>query len=143
MTRILLHLLILVALFTACTGDGGSTEHHARPAVPQGWTDERLLSVLDAQDHRSTPALCAFLKDSSATVRAAAALAFASVQDSAAAPCLIGALTDANTQVRVNAAFALGLVADSASLAELNKASDQEKEQVAVQAMMEAGFRLK
>ncbi|MCC7502867.1 MAG: peptidylprolyl isomerase [Flavobacteriales bacterium] len=139
--RILLPLFILVSLFTSCTGNGGRTEHRARPPVPQSWGDERLLAVLDAQDHRNTEALCALLKDSSATVRAAAAMAFASVQDSAAASCLITALTDTSTMVRINAAFALGLVADSASLAELNKAADREKEQVAVQSMMEAGFR--
>jgi len=138
--RILLPLLSLVALFTACADNGGPIST-TTPPPPQGWTDERLLAVLDAQDHRNTTALCAFLKDSSATVRAAAALAFASVQDSAAAPCLITALGDANTLVRIHAAFALGLVANSASLAALNKASDREKEQVAVQAMMEAGFR--
>jgi cyclophilin family peptidyl-prolyl cis-trans isomerase len=139
--RILLPLLVLVSLFTACSGNGGQTEHHARPPVPQGWTDERLLAVLDAQDHRNTPVLCAFLKDSSAAVRAAAALAFASVQDSSAAPCLITALGDTDNQVRINAAFALGLVADSASLAVLNKASDMEKEKAVAQAMMEAAFR--
>ena len=139
--RTLLPLLILVSLFTACTGNGGSENTTARPPAPEGWADERLLAVLDAQDRRNTAALCAFLKDSSATVRTAAALAFASVQDSSAAPCLITALSDANTMVRMNAAFALALVADSASLAALNKASDQEKEQAAVQGMMEAGFR--
>jgi cyclophilin family peptidyl-prolyl cis-trans isomerase/HEAT repeat protein len=97
--------------------------------------------VLDAQDHRNTPALCAFLKDSSATVRAAAALAFASVQDSSARGCLIAALVDADNAVRINAAFSLGLVADSASLAVLNTASDMEKEKAVAQAMMEATFR--
>lgn len=139
--RTFLPLLFPVLLFVSCTGNDGSADTTTKPPPPQGWTDEALLAVLDAQDHRNTPALCAFLKDSSATVRAAAALAFASVQDSAAAPCLIGALSDANTMVRIRAAFALGLVADSASLAVLNAASDREKEQVAVQAMMEAGFR--
>jgi cyclophilin family peptidyl-prolyl cis-trans isomerase len=139
--RKLLPLLFPVLLFVSCGGNDGSSDTTTKPPPPQGWTDEGLLAVLDAQDHRNTPALCAFLKDSSANVRAAAAMAFASVQDSAAAPCLIGALSDANTMVRIHAAFALGLVADSASLAVLNKASDMEKEQAAVQAMMEAAFR--
>lgn len=139
--RKLLPLLFPVLLFVSCAGNDGSSDTTTKPPPPQGWTDESLLAVLDAQDHRNTHALCAFLKDSSATVRAAAALAFASVQDSTARPYLMEALSDANTMVRIQAAFALGLVADSASLAVLNAASDREKEQVAVQAMMEAGFR--
>ena len=139
--RKLLPLLFPMLVFVSCAGNGGSTDTTTTPPPPQSWGDERLLAVLDAQDHRNTPALCAFLKDSSATVRAAAALAFASVQDSTAQPCLIEALSDANTTVRINAAFALGLVADSASLAELSKAADREKEQAAVQSMMESGFR--
>lgn len=139
--RILLLLLVLVSLFAACAGNGGSPDTTVKPPATQGWTDQRLLAVLDAQDHRNTPALCAFLKDNSAAVRAAAALAFASVQDSTARGCLIGALVDADNQVRINAAFALGLVGDSASLAVLNKASDMEKEKAVAQAMMEAAFR--
>lgn len=139
--RKLLPLLFPALLFVSCAGNDASSDTTTKPPPPQGWTDERLLAVLDAQDHRNTHALCAFLKDSSATVRAAAAMAFASVQDSTARPCLMEALSDANTMVRIHAAFALGLVADSASLAVLNAASDREKEQTAVQAMMEAGFR--
>ena len=58
------------------------------------WADERLWPVLEAQDHRDTEKLCAFLSDSSAVVREASALAFASVQDSASIPCLLKALGD-------------------------------------------------
>lgn len=139
--RTLLPLLFPVLLFVSCAGNDGSSDTPTKPPPPQGWTDEGLLAVLDAQDHRNTPALCAFLKDSSATVRAAAALAFASVQDSSARGCLIAALVDADNAVRINAAFSLGLVADSASLAVLNTASDMEKEKAVAQAMMEATFR--
>jgi len=139
--RKLLPLLFPVLLFVSCGGNDGSSDTTTKPPPPQGWTDERLLSVLDAQDHRNTPALCAFLKDGSATVRAAAAMAFASVQDSSARGCLIAALVDADNAVRINAAFSLGLVADSASLAVLNTASDMEKEKAVAQAMMEATFR--
>jgi HEAT repeat protein len=57
------------------------------------------------------------------SVRAAAALAFASVQDSTARPCLIEALSDANTMVRINAAFGLGMVADSATLIRVEQAA--------------------
>ncbi|MEO8590286.1 MAG: peptidylprolyl isomerase [Flavobacteriales bacterium] len=110
-------------------------------SITNKWADDRLWSVLDAQDHRDTDRLCALLKDSSAVVREAAAMAFASVQDSLARPCLIGSLKDGDGHVRASAAYALGLVADSISLVELNKASDTEQDTAVQRVMVEVGFR--
>ena len=98
-------------------------------------------AVLEAQDHRNTSALCAFMQDSSAAVRKAAALALASVQDSASRPCLIAGLKDPVAEVRKNAAFALGWIADSAALVLLNAAADAEMATAVQRAMYEACFR--
>ncbi|MBK9073524.1 MAG: peptidylprolyl isomerase [Flavobacteriales bacterium] len=98
-------------------------------------------AVLEAQDHRNTAALCAFLQDSSATIRAAAALAFASVQDTTSRTCLIAALKDPEAGVRKNAALALAWVADSTTLILLNAAADAEVDTSVQRMMHEAGFR--
>ncbi|MGV3637882.1 MAG: hypothetical protein ACO1NQ_09570, partial [Flavobacteriales bacterium] len=51
----------------------GSANDTAAPS-PNRWSDERLWPVLEAQEHRDVPALCALLKDSVAVVRATAAM---------------------------------------------------------------------
>lgn len=139
MRHSLLPTLLLPLLLACGGGDAPPGQVTAAPAGP--WSAPGLQAVLEAQDHRRTDALCALLKDSSATVRAAAAMAFASVQDTAARPCLLAALGDPDGPVRGNAAFALGWVADSAVLATLNKVSDTEKDTAVLRVMLESGFR--
>jgi cyclophilin family peptidyl-prolyl cis-trans isomerase/HEAT repeat protein len=131
---------LLLALLWSC-GGGEAPPEQAAAASNGPWSAPGLRAVLDAQDHRRTDLLCTLLKDSSATVRAAAAMAVASVQDTAARSCLLAALGDADGTVRGNAAFALGWVADSVSLARLNKVSDTEKDTAVLRVMLESGFR--
>jgi cyclophilin family peptidyl-prolyl cis-trans isomerase/HEAT repeat protein len=138
--RHLLLSLLLLPLLPSC--EAQSDQAARTVTVPTGpWSAPGIRAVLDAQDHRRTGDLCAMLKDSSATVRAAAALALASVQDTAARPCLLAALSDAHGTVRGNAAFALGWVADSTSLVQLIKTADTERDTSVLRLMNEAGFR--
>ncbi len=130
--RLVLGSLLLVLL-------GCSLGEHAHEPINR-WADERLWPVLEAQEHRDTGKLCALLSDSSAVVREAAALAFASVQDSASIPCLLKALGDAKASVRSTAVFALGSVADSFSVQRLAEAALEERDSSVQRAYMNASF---
>lgn len=102
--------LLLLLLTIAC-----GTAH--KPAAPSAPTlSDAQWRVIDARDHRDGTTLCGLLRDTSANVRAAAALAFASVGDSSGVPCLLHALSDADARVRCNAAFAFGFCGDSATV---------------------------
>lgn len=128
--------LLLLGLFlVACD----LSKERARPS-PNRWADERLWPVLEAQEHRDTEALCALLKDTAATVRGAAALAFASLQDTLGIPCLIAALADTDTDVRRHAVFALALVADSATVPLIAERSLVEKDSAVQAAYFSASF---
>lgn len=127
-------LLPLLLLLVCCSNAPPPSEPHNR------WHDERLWPVLLAQEHRDTEALCALLKDTAATVRAAAALAFASLQDTLSIPCLTAALTDADTDVRRHAVFALALVADSATVPLIAERSLVEKDSAVQAAYFSASF---
>jgi len=96
--------------------------------------------VLEAQDHRDAEALCTLLKDTSATIRSAAALALASVQDSLSAPCLLEALGDPTAEVRMNAVFALGFIANDGIADRMAERSDQERDSTVHRAYMSAMF---
>ena len=110
------------------------------PPPPNRWADERLWNILEAQDHRNTGALCSLLKDTSATIRAAAALAFASVQDSASATCLLNALADTTVVVRANAVFALGFIANDTIVARMAERSVEERDSTVHRAYLNAAF---
>ena len=124
----------LLLLLGACSAVSGKKEATNR------WTDERLWPVLEAQEHRSTDRLCKLLTDSSAVVREAAALAFASIQDSASIPCLLKALDDKEVSVRATAAFALGFIADSATVQGMAEAAMNERDTTVQRAYMSASF---
>ncbi|MBL7982170.1 MAG: peptidylprolyl isomerase [Flavobacteriales bacterium] len=119
---------------------GCESAKDAPPPPPNRWADERLGPVLDAQEHRDTDALCALLEDTSATVREAAALAFASVQDKLGLPCLLGSLSDPDPSVRRQVVFALGLVADSAAVQQLAEASLIERDTLVQRAFVSASL---
>lgn len=110
------------------------------PPPPNRWADTTLWPILEAQEHRNTEALCALLKDTSATIRAAAALAFASVQDSASAECLLGILADQEVDVRMNAVFALGFIANDSTVDRMAELSDSERDSTVHRAYMKAMF---
>jgi len=133
MSRSIIVLLCLVLI-------GCEAARESTPPSPNRWADERLWPVLEAQEQRDTEALCAFLKDSSATVRSVAALAFASVQDTLGISCLLGALGDPDPGVRGNAVFALGLVADSAALRSLAEAALNERDTLVQHAFKSASL---
>ncbi|HRH69120.1 MAG TPA: peptidylprolyl isomerase [Flavobacteriales bacterium] len=111
-----------------------------QPPAPNRWSNERLLAVLDAQEHRNTEALCALLRDTSATVRTAAALAFASVQDSASAKCLLQVLSDPHVDVRVNAVYALGFIANDSTVDRMAELSGRERDSTVHRAYLSAMF---
>ncbi|MCB0764304.1 MAG: HEAT repeat domain-containing protein, partial [Flavobacteriales bacterium] len=113
---------------------------HRGASTLSKWNDERLWPVLSAQDRRATSDLCAFLEDSSALIREAAAMAFASVQDSAAIPCLLRALGDAEPSVRAAAAFALGFVADSTTVVRMAERAMIEPDSAVQRAHLRASF---
>ena len=125
-----------IALLLAACVSRSANEAEA----PNCWSDERLLPVLDAQEHRDVERLCALLKDPEVTVREAAALAFASVQDSASIPCLLAALRDDSSRVRTVAAFALGFVADSLALEDMAQHAMNEPDPEVQQAYFSASF---
>lgn len=130
----LLFVVTTVVLF-ACSGPQKSEALH-----PDRWSDAGLVPVLEAQEHRDTDALCALLADKSATVREAAALAFASVQDSASVPCLLQALTDEEVAVRATAAFSLGFVADSLAIERMAQLAMNERDSTVQRAYLSASF---
>ena len=131
-----LHLLIVAAL--AFGGCGLALDE--APPPPNRWSDERLWPVLDAQEHRNVPVLCALLEDSSAVVRTAAALAFASVQDYVSVPCLLAALQDPDVDVRVNAVFALGFIANDSTVDRMAERSGLERDSTVHRAYLQAMF---
>ncbi len=128
--------LLFVATLVLCGCSDASTVE----PPPNRWSDAHLWPVLEAQEHRDTQALCALLQDTKATVRTAAALAFASVQDSAALPCLLKALRDDRVDVRATVAFALGFIADSSAVEEMAKWAIQEKDSTVQHALFSASF---
>jgi cyclophilin family peptidyl-prolyl cis-trans isomerase/HEAT repeat protein len=93
------------------------------------------------QDHRDSKALLAFLNDSSAVVREAAAMAFASVQDSTARGGLLQALNDADGNVRAAATWALSFVPDTAVANVLALVARQETDSATRTLMRAAAFR--
>lgn len=107
---------------------------------PNRWADERLWPVLEAQEQREAQTLCELLNDSSATVREAAALAFASVQDTASIPCLLAALKDDSAGVRANVVFALGFVADSLAIQRMAELAVNESDSTVQRAYLSASF---
>jgi cyclophilin family peptidyl-prolyl cis-trans isomerase/HEAT repeat protein len=126
---------VLLTLLVACT-----TAEQTREVSPNRWSDERLWPVLEAQEHRDTQTLCAQLGDSSASVREAAALAFASVQDSASVGCLLKALTDPVAGVRSTAIFALGFIADSLVVQRMAEVAVNERDTIVQRAFLSASF---
>ncbi|MBK7619778.1 MAG: HEAT repeat domain-containing protein [Flavobacteriales bacterium] len=128
--------LLFVATLVLCGCSDASTVE----PPPNRWSDAHLWPVLEAQEHRDTQALCALLQDTKATVRTAAALAFASVQESAALPCLLKALRDDRVDVRATVAFALGFIADSSAVEEMAKWAIQEKDSTVQHALFSASF---
>ncbi|MBL0129464.1 MAG: peptidylprolyl isomerase [Flavobacteriales bacterium] len=131
--RVLLPVLVAF-VFTGCATGAGQR------ATENRWADERLLPVLEAQEHRDVPALCGFLKDTVPEVREAAAMAFASVQDSASVPCLLGGLIDREFAVRATSAFALGFIADSTTVVRMAEAAMEERDTTVQRALMSASF---
>lgn len=119
---------------------GCSEVKEASPPPPNRWADEQLWTMLEAQEHRNTAALCTRLKDTSATIRAAAALAFASVQDSASATCLLDALADTTVAVRANAVYALGFIANNSIVARMAERSALERDSTVHRAYLNATF---
>ncbi|MCB0767851.1 MAG: HEAT repeat domain-containing protein, partial [Flavobacteriales bacterium] len=130
--------LTLVSLVLVLLGCGSAKEPD--PPPPNRWADGGMWAVLDAQEHRDTPTLCGLLKDSAPPVRAAAALAFASVQDSLAIPCLVEALRDSVEEVRANAVFALGFIANEGTLERMATISEEERDSTVERAYMSATF---
>jgi cyclophilin family peptidyl-prolyl cis-trans isomerase/HEAT repeat protein len=104
--------LLLVALPALVLGSWSTSPDHAGPANTDQ-PEDRIWSIIDAQDHRDTKKLVELLADTSAVFRARVALAFASVGDSSAVPALLKALGDQDPSVRANAAFAFGFCGDS------------------------------
>jgi cyclophilin family peptidyl-prolyl cis-trans isomerase len=129
---------LLLSVVVALAGCGPTKA--PGPPPPNRWSEERLLPVLDAQEHRNSAALCALLKDTSATVRSAAALAFASVQDSSSTACLLQALGDPIAEVRVNAVFALGFIANDSIVDRMAERSDRERDSTVQRAYLSAMF---
>lgn len=128
-------ILLLALLLLGC-----SETKDPSPPPPNRWADERLWPVLEAQEYRNVEALCALLKDSSTTVRSAAALAFASVQDSASFPCLLEAISDASSEVRTNVVFALGFIANDSTVDRMAELSDRERDSTVQRAYRSALF---
>lgn len=109
---------LLVALPALVLGSCSTSPNHAGPANTDQ-PEDRIWSIIDAQDHRDTKKLVELLADTSAGIRARAALAFASVGDSSAVPALLKALGDQDASVRANAAFAFGFCGDSLNVHQL------------------------
>ncbi len=124
------------AFLAACGVPGSDTQE----TPSNRWADERLWTVLEAQELRDTEALCALLEHEAPEVREAAALAFASVQDTLGIPCLMGALGDTSANVRATAVFALGFVADSLTIERMAELAINERDSSVQRAYLSASF---
>ena len=111
------YFVFAMLLLLAC-GTSSQKPDQQQPTAAT-WPDEKTWSIIDAQDHRDTKRLLELLTDTSASIRAKAALAFASVGDSLAVPDLLHALGDPDPTVRANAAFAFGFCGDSVNVHQL------------------------
>jgi cyclophilin family peptidyl-prolyl cis-trans isomerase/HEAT repeat protein len=120
---------------------GTAPQDDATSEAGNPWGAPGLAPVGVAQDRRDVPALLALLQDTSANVRRAAAMAFASVQDSSARNALHAALRDADPAVRAAAAWSLSFVADSAVANGLADVARQEPDSTAAEVMNAAAFR--
>ena len=110
------YIVFTTMLLVACGTDKSPASQ--QPTTPK-WLEEKTGSVIEAQDHRDTKRLLELLTDTSATIRAKAALAFASVGDSTAVPRLLQTLSDPDPRVREHAAFAFGFCGDSMNVHQL------------------------
>ncbi len=129
-------LLCLIAV-----GCGSPAEQPASAPPNNKWSDARMASVLEAQDHRDTKSLLVLLTDTSAAVREAAAMAFASVQDSTAHDALITALHDKTASVHQAAARAMSFIADTTLAKSLAEKALKETSAEAATSMYAASFR--
>ncbi|MBK8581818.1 MAG: peptidylprolyl isomerase [Flavobacteriales bacterium] len=133
--------ILLLCLLALGCNSAPPTPISATSSPTNKWSDARLTPVLEAQDHRDSKALLAFLNDSSAVVREAAAMAFASVQDSTARGGLLQALNDADGNVRAAATWALSFVPDTAVANVLALVARQETDSATRTLMRAAAFR--
>ncbi len=127
--------LLFLLLLSACGSQAPPV-----PVSPNRWSDERLIPVLDAQEHRDSEKLCAFLNNTAETVREAAALALASVRDTTCIPCLLKMLDDGSAMVRSNAVFALGYIADSATVQRMAEKAANERDTLVQRSYLRASF---
>ncbi|MGB5072042.1 MAG: peptidylprolyl isomerase [Flavobacteriales bacterium] len=136
-------LILICALAIACSGPTATPapETAKNPSPNNTWANPHLAAVLNAQDHRDSKTLLELLNDTSAAVRNAAAMAFASVQDSMARAGLLVALKDANASVRSAAAWSLSFVPDSAVANALANAAETESDTAAATVLRAAAFR--
>lgn len=111
--------LALVLLQFACTEQAPTKLDVNETSPVNRWSTDQAWGVLQAQDKRDIPKLCAFLNDTTWQVRRAAALAFASVRSGEAVDCLRKGLNDESDAVRAAAAFAMGLCGNADEAEEL------------------------
>jgi cyclophilin family peptidyl-prolyl cis-trans isomerase/HEAT repeat protein len=121
-------------------GCGSPTGTKAPSPANNKWSDARLAPVLEAQDHRDSKALLVLLNDTSAVVREAAAMAFASVQDTTVRKELTAALHDQEAHVRRAAAWALGFVADTTAVKALAEQALKETDTAMASSLYAAAF---
>ena len=117
-------LALLTLLATAALPSSPALAAKAAKRPPAPTHETLLLGVLRAEDSRaaSAPALLQALRDSSATMRARAALACGRIQDSTLAPLLFPLLEDPASEVRQEAAFALGQIGHRSARTALERA---------------------
>ncbi|MBK9598772.1 MAG: peptidylprolyl isomerase [Flavobacteriales bacterium] len=131
-------ILALCMLALGC--EHASTTKPPAPATNK-WSDARLASVLDAQDHRDSKALLVLLTDTADAVREAAAMAFISVQDTSVRAGLAAAMHDTQPTVRLAAAWALSFVADTNAVKAIADQALKETDPTMASAFYAASFR--
>lgn len=131
---------LLFCLTAICCGSPSTRRPEPAPTGNK-WSDTQLATVLEAQDHRDTRALLVLLKDTSSTVREAAAMALVSVQDTSARADLATAMLDARPGVRLAAAWALSYVADTNAAKAIATQTLREKDPAMADAFHAASFR--
>jgi cyclophilin family peptidyl-prolyl cis-trans isomerase len=115
-----------------------SCNDSASKTASNQFNNPEIIRMYELADYRKTSELLPYFTNPDATIRRAAALAFASIQDTTVIPNLITLLEDSDAEVRVAAAYAIGQTPKASSIQNLIAAMAKENDEFVKGQLMEA-----